>query len=106
MGKLLDDVVIARQYDPDIGPCAQRPRERRRDGGKSANPDEVVHFGRDEQNLQGALELTFRKWAMQNQVQSCSTRQCASRRKVPNSSLSRIGATHYGRLKREATSGS
>ena len=52
MRELFDDVAVAREHDPDVGPGTQRPGQRGGDGGKTADPDEVVHFRGDEQDLQ------------------------------------------------------
>jgi hypothetical protein len=52
MQELFDDVPIAGEDDPDIALEAQCPGQGSRNGGEPAHPDEVVHFSRNEQNLQ------------------------------------------------------
>jgi hypothetical protein len=52
MQELFDDIAIAWQQDPDIVLGAQRPGQRRRHGGETAHPNEVVHFCGDKQNPQ------------------------------------------------------
>ena len=58
MGKLLDDVPVSRQHHPDVAPKPQCPGQRRRDGGKSADPDEVIHFRGDEQDPQESSPIS------------------------------------------------
>src|SRR3984957_2491978 len=52
MRELFDHVAVSRQQDPDVAPEPKRAGQGRRNGGKAAHPDEVVHFGRNEQNSQ------------------------------------------------------
>ena len=52
MRELFDDVAIAGEQDPDVGPEPQRPGQGRRNGREAAHPDKVVHLGGDEQNSQ------------------------------------------------------
>ena len=52
MRELFDDFAIAGKQDPDVGPAPERPGQRRRDGSKPADPNEVIHLRGNEQDSQ------------------------------------------------------
>jgi CoA:oxalate CoA-transferase len=52
MSELFDDFAVSREQDPDFGPASQGPGQGRRNGGQTADPDEVIHFRGYEQDFQ------------------------------------------------------
>src|SRR5277367_2658892 len=66
MRELFDDFAIAGKQDPDVGPAPERPGQRRRDGSKPADPNEVIHLRGNEQDSQEMPSLTP---SMQDQFQ-------------------------------------
>src|SRR3984885_4142903 len=52
MRELFDDIAVAGKQDPDVCPAPERPRQRRRDGSKAADPNEVIHLRGNEQDSQ------------------------------------------------------
>ena len=62
MGELLDHVPIAGEHDPDVAPGTQSAGEGGGNSGEPADPDEIVHFRGDEENLQDALDTRSHWW--------------------------------------------
>jgi hypothetical protein len=57
MEELFENLTVSGKQDPGVCPATKSPGKCRRNGSKPAHPDEVVHFGRDEEDFQRSSPL-------------------------------------------------